>query len=96
MDGSQCGALSFRIRGAEGGESPNIYLDDGNFRWSVPLQDYLKVTPKWQTVTIPLSAFSDFGVDLTHLEELQVVFEWQRMSGTVYLDDVRFGPAVHE
>ncbi len=91
IDCSGCTSVSFRIRGAQGGETPNIYLDDGNFRWNVDLEDYCTVTTEWQPVTIPLNAFADYGVDLTHLEELQVVFEWELMSGTVYLDDVRLG-----
>ena len=91
IDCSRCSQMSFRIRGGQGGEKPNIYLDDGNFRWSVNLEDYMTVSTEWQSVTIPLEAFAKHGVDLTHLEELQVVFEWEQMSGTLYLDDVWFG-----
>ncbi len=87
---SQCEILTFRIRGAEGGEKPNIYLDDGNFRWSVDIEKYAQITIDWQTVQIPLKDFADYGVDLTHLTELQFVFEWEKMSGTIYLDDIRF------
>jgi hypothetical protein len=42
-------------------------------------------------VSIPLADFEEYGVDLSHLEELQIVFEWERMSGTLYVDDIRFG-----
>jgi len=91
IDCSRCSSITFRVRGAQGGETPNIYLDDGNFRWSVDLEDYCDVTTDWQSVIIPLDAFEKSGVDLTHLEELQVVFEWEQMSGTVYLDDVQLG-----
>ena len=91
IDCSRCSQVMFRIRGGQGGEKPNIYLDDGNFRWSVDLEDYQEVTTEWQWVTIPLKAFADYGVDLTHLEEFQVVFEWEQMSSTLYLDDVWFG-----
>jgi hypothetical protein len=92
IDCSECGRLSFRIRGVEGGEKPNIYLDDGNFRWPVDVGKFARITKDWQDVTIPLSEFAEYGVDLTHLEELQVVFEWEKMSGTVFLDDIRLGP----
>lgn len=91
IDCSRCSQVTFRIRGGQGGEKPNIYLDDGNFRWSVDLEDYQEVTTEWQWVTIPLQAFAEYGVDLTHLEEFQVVFEWEQMSSTIYLDDVWFG-----
>lgn len=92
VDCTRCGELSFRARGGEGGEDMTIYLDDGNFRWGVQLAKLAQVGTDWQTVTVPLKAFADYGVDLTHLAELQVVFEGHRMSGTVYLDDIRLGP----
>ncbi len=94
IDCSRCANVMFRVRGGQGDENPNIYLDDGNFRWSVDLEDYISVTTEWQSVSIPLKAFSDHGVDLTHLEEFQVVFEWEQMSSTLYLDDVRFGRGI--
>lgn len=85
LDGSGFQSLSFRIRGAKGGEAPHVYLDDGNHRWPVEIEP---VTTAWQKVSIPLARFAEAGVDLSHLVELQVVFEWQPMSGTVYLDDI--------
>lgn len=91
IDCSKCGTISFRIRGAEGGESPNIYLSDGTFRWGVDIEAYVQVTKEWQEARIPLKAFSDYGVDLTHLDAVEVVFEWEKMSGTVYLDEIRLG-----
>ncbi len=92
VDGSQCLNLTMRIRGAEGDENFTVYLSDGNFRWGIDVSKYAKITMDWQTITIPLTEFADYGVDLTHLEELQVVFEGYSMSGTVYLDDLLFGP----
>ncbi len=94
LDCSRCGALSFRIRGADGGETPHVYLDDGNFRWGVDLEKYGPLTREWKTVTIPLRDFAEYGVDLTHLAELQVVFEWEKAAGTISLDDIRFGSLV--
>ncbi len=90
IDVSQCKSVSLLIKGAAGGEEPNIYMDDGNFRWGVYINRYKPTTASWQKVTIPLKDFADYGVDLTHLEELQVVFEWERMSGAIYIDDIRF------
>lgn len=95
IDCSQCGTLSFLIRGAKGGEKPNIYLDDGNFRWGVAIEKYASVTTAWQRVIIPLQEFADYGVDLTHVAALQLVFEWEKMSGTIYLDDIQFGFVSH-
>jgi carbohydrate binding protein with CBM30 domain/carbohydrate binding protein with CBM11 domain len=91
IDCSQCGTLSFRIRGAKGGENSSLYLVDGNFRWGVDVAKYAKVTTSWQRVIIPLREFADYGTDLTHLAELQFVFEGEKMSGTIYLDDICFG-----
>jgi hypothetical protein len=86
--------VSFRVRGGQGGEKPNIYLDDGNFRWGVNLEDYMTVSTEWQIVSIPLDDFGNHGVDLTHIEEFQVVFEWEQMSSTLYLDDIWFGKKI--
>ena len=43
---------------------------------------------EWKDVAIPMEVFASQGVDLSHLEELQFVFEWKQMSGTVYVDDI--------
>ncbi len=91
IDCSRCDKITFRVRGGQGGEKPNVYLDDGNFRWGIDLEDYMSMTTEWQSVSIPLKAFSDHGVDVTHLEEIQIVFEWEEMSSTLYLDDLWFG-----
>jgi len=94
IDCSRCASVSFRVRGGQGGEKPNIYLDDGNFRWGVNLEDYMTVSTEWQIVSIPLDDFANPGVDLTHIEEFQVVFEWEQMSSTLYLDDIWFGKKI--
>ena len=91
VDCSECRTVSFRIRGAKGGEKPNVYLDDGNFRWGVDIEHYQPITTDWQRVTIPLHDFDEYGVDLTHLAELQIVFEWENMFGTIYVDDIQLG-----
>lgn len=86
------GTISFHIKGAEGGETPNIYLDDGTNRACVIIEKYVPVNTNWQEVTISLSEFSNQGVDLTHLEEFQIVFEWEKMSGTIWIDNIQFNP----
>jgi exo-beta-1,3-glucanase (GH17 family) len=91
IDCSKCGNLLLRLRGAEGSGHPNIYLDDGNFRWGVNVADYAEVSDAWRFINIPLDEFGRHGVDLTHVAELQVVFEWERMSGAVLVDDISLG-----
>ncbi len=85
---SSCQYLTMRVRGSEGEENFTVYLDDGNFRWGANISQHAKITTDWQTISIPLSEFSEYGVDLTHLSALQVIFEGYEMSGTVYLDDI--------
>jgi hypothetical protein len=90
IDASAADALSFYVRGQVGGERPNIYLDDGTTRAYVDVEDYAPLTNRWQKVSIPLARFSEQGLDLTHLKEFQVVFEWEPMEGTVFIDDPAF------
>jgi hypothetical protein len=83
-----CESVSFGIRGDLGEEPVNLYLDDGTFRWGLPIQSYTAITRDWQQVLVPLADFRRFGVDLSHLSAIQFVFEWQRMTGSVYVKDI--------
>ena len=87
--------LSFYIKGANGGERPNIYLvhrvGTTDTQKHVDIEKYTPVTTSWQRVTIPLSDFTKQGIDLTRLSDFRVIFESEVMSGTIYLDDVQFG-----
>jgi len=87
---SDADTLSFCIKGAVGGEKPNIYLNDGTNRKYVDIENYKTVTTNWQRVDIPLIDFLSQGVNLTHVKELQFYFEWQAMSGTIFLDNIEF------
>lgn len=89
IDGSGVTRLQLRVRGQTGGEHFNVYLDDGTTRKSVDSSNYFTISRDWKEVSIPIEVFGKQGVDLTHLQELQMVFEWKAMSGTVYLDDIR-------
>jgi len=89
INASRATSLKFRIRGQVGGERFNVYLDDGTTRKPVDSSKYFAITKEWKDVSIPLEVFGKQGVDLSHLEELQFVFEWQPMSGTIYTDDIR-------
>jgi hypothetical protein len=90
IDLSGCHVLQFRIRGNKGGERPNIYLEDGVVHRCVDIAKYNKVATEWSDVSIPLADFAAKGVDLTHVEGLEVIFEWNESSGTVWLDDIWF------
>lgn len=89
IDASRVETLQFRVRGQAGGERFNVYLDDGNRRKTVDSSKYVAITKDWKEVSVPLDVFARQGVDISHLEELQFVFEWQPMSGTIYVDDIR-------
>ncbi len=91
IDCTQCETLSFRVRGAEGGENFTVYLNDGNFEWGFPMTEHESITSEWKTVNIPIANYSDYGVDLSHLDAVKLVFEGSRMSGTIYIDDIRLG-----
>lgn len=82
--------LILRIRGEKGGEKPNIWLDDGTTRRPVRAKEYAPITSSWQEICIPLDRFASQGVDLSHLEAIQIVFEWEEMSGTIYISEIRF------
>ncbi len=90
LDFSAAGTISFYIKGAEGRETPNLYLDDGTNRACVIIRQYVQITTSWQKVTIPLGEFTNQGIDLTHLQEVQIVFEWEDMSGTIWIDNLEF------
>ena len=93
LDASNYETVSFYIKGADGGEQPNIYLvskkGDTEMRGFVDIEDYITVTTPWKRVNIPLEAFDDQGVDLSNLAYFQLGFEWEEMAGTIYLDNYK-------
>ena len=82
--------LEMSIRGLQGGEQPNVYLTDGVMKRGVDLEKYGQVGTEWSVIRIPIRDFADRGIDITHVESLEFVFEWDRMSGAICLDDVSF------
>jgi RHS repeat-associated protein len=90
LDASDYDTLSLCIKGAKGDEKPNIYLSDGFLRTFVDIVNYVPVTASWQKVDIPLEDFAVQGVNITNLSYFEVMFEWEEMNGTIYLDDVLF------
>ena len=95
LNASNYQTLSFYVKGAHGGEQPNIYLvsktDEIEVRGFVDIEDYITVTSSWQRVNIPLEIFENQGVDLSNLAYFQLGFEWEEMAGTIYLDNITIG-----
>jgi hypothetical protein len=93
-------SLTFYIRGAVGGETPNVWLmtpiaDEGYRRYYRDVEKYRQVTTQWQEVVIPLEHFRtgklpEEKIDLQHINKIQVVFEWypEPTLGTIYIDDL--------
>jgi hypothetical protein len=82
--------LVMKIRGENGNETPNIYITDPARRIPVRAKEIPVITKEWQTIQIPLDHYAKQGIDLSHLDLLEIVFEWEKQSGTIYLDDIRF------
>ena len=89
-DVSGCRFLELHVKGELGGEKPNLYLFDGVHHHSVDLEEYGDIRTTWSVIRVPLDEYRRQGVDLTHLETLEFCFEWEPMSGTIYVDDVAF------
>lgn len=90
IDARKFSHLVLRIRGERGGETPNIYLSDSVRRYPLRSKEMPSITKEWQTIKLPLEHFAKNGIDLSHLESLEAVFEWAEQSGTIYVDDIRF------
>ena len=90
FDTRQYKDLIIRIRGEKGDEKPNIYLSDGTTRQTVRAKEISPITTEWLDIHIPLQWYSYKGVDLSHVEKLQFDFEWEEMSGTIYISQIKF------
>lgn len=89
LDVSDYAFLSFYIKGGYGGEEVNLYLTDGSERVAyVDVEDYAPVRTDWTLARVPLQAFD--GLALTDLTRIKFTFEWNPMSGTIFLDGLRF------
>jgi hypothetical protein len=82
--------LMLRIRGEKGGETPNIYLNDSVKRVPMRAKEMPKIKKEWQTIKLPLQHYADQGIDISHLDALVIVFEWEEQSSTIYIDDIQF------
>ncbi|MBU4487925.1 MAG: hypothetical protein KKI13_02515 [Candidatus Omnitrophica bacterium] len=90
MDVSNMNMLGFCVKGALGGEHFNVYLNDGSMRAYVDIRDYITLRDDWHYVRIPLMDFAAQGLDLSKLLRLEIVFEWQIMSGIIFIDNIEF------
>jgi RHS repeat-associated protein len=90
IDARQFSHLVMRIHGERGGETPNIYLSDSVRRYPLRPKEMPPITREWQSFRLPLGHYRQHGIDLSHLDALEFVFEWAEQSGTIYVDDMRF------
>ena len=90
---------TFWIKGATGNEQARIYLQDSDNCQALPCRHFVnvgsylptgRVTTEWQQARIPLNVFASHGVNLMRLRFFQVVFEHDNLTGTVYVDEIRF------
>ncbi|MDY6877562.1 MAG: carbohydrate binding domain-containing protein [Chloroflexota bacterium] len=89
LDVSDYAFLSFYIKGTNGGEKVNLYLADGDDQGAyVDVETYVSITTDWTPVRVPLQAFE--GVALTDMDRIKFAFEWEPMTSTIFLDDLRF------
>ena len=91
LDVSDYAHLSFYLKGAAGGEKVNLYLADGDgVRRFVDVETFTPVRTSWGLVKVPLTAFRRQGVNLADLSWIQFAFEYEPMTGTIFLDNLRF------
>ena len=82
--------LALRMRADQGVAKPNVYLADLMTRKTLRAKDLPEIGEAWQTIRLPLAHYAEKGLDLSRLDALQLVFEWEAQSGTLYLDDIHF------
>ena len=82
--------LQFMIKGSKGNEKPKVYLVHGNLMKSVDVERYINISTEWQKVDIPLDDFVQQGAIITDIWYIQFVFEWEKMDGTIFIDDIQF------
>lgn len=95
-DLSPYNSIVFRVKGASGGEKVRIGLNDGaGHEPKIEISEYLPngITTNWQTVGIPLIAFTSIA-DWSAMESFTLVAEESISSGsgTIYVDNLNFEP----
>jgi hypothetical protein len=90
IDARQFTYLTLKIRGERGDETPNIYLSDCVKRVPIRAKEIPTLKQDWQKIRLPLARYGEEGVDLSRLDTVSLVFEWNEQTGTVYVDDIEF------
>lgn len=91
---SSYSSLVFQLRGGGGGEKPNVWLWTPTSPGQELRRNYrkLEATESWQQIVIPLTDFTSSNpaeqVNLSQINKIQFIFEWQNDSGTIYIDDL--------
>jgi hypothetical protein len=93
-DATPYNALTFNVKGAEGGEKIKAGLRDSKgIEHKIIVSQYIAdgVSTSWQKVTIPLEAFTTI-TDRSEMESFVLVVENKLGSanGSIYIDDIKF------
>ncbi len=100
LDARAYQSLTFKIRGAVGGERFHIELQDATKTVSVNSATYVTLTAATKTVTIPLTAWTNQGLDPSGIKAISLKFDLSA-AGSVFIDDISFinpaptNPAIH-
>ena len=97
LDATYYTHLILRVRGEVGGEDFHIQLQElgGNTTTGNATYFIENITTDWQEIAIPIRYFKgdgtpeNPGIDLTKVQAVAFTF-YDRPSGTVYVDDIRF------
>jgi hypothetical protein len=92
FDASRFSTLVFWVKGTSGGETLQIGLKDTDLREVKVESGPLVVVSAsdWRSVAVPLSEFSDGGVNITSVENVNFAFHRDHGSGTICIDDIVF------
>lgn len=82
--------LTFRIRGEKGNEKPNFYVSDPSKRACLRSKEVQPISKEWQKIRLSLEHYAKQGIDLSHLNAFEIIFEWEEQAGTIYIDDISF------
>lgn len=92
---SNYNSLRFFLKGVGGGEKFKVELNDSyNNKGTVPISEisgFSNGAPSsWEEVAIPLEAFEQDGVNLSSLQEIDIVFDTSPDSGSILIDQIKF------
>ncbi|MBC8446711.1 MAG: hypothetical protein H8D78_03085 [Chloroflexi bacterium] len=92
-DATTSESLSFWVRGENGGERFEVGLKDSTTPSGQEPKIQQTASGDWQYVSIPLQGFQDLKKqDLSSLENFSLGFKYDLGNGTIYIDELTFGP----